>query len=261
MRTPEEQLRLDVSGLPIAGSTAVVTGAASGIGAAVAHRLLDEGAVLTVVDINGYGLAGLSDRGARTIVADLSDPDARSRVIEQCLGAAFLVNAAGMLFVAPLLEVSLEQWRRIWMVNVDSMFFMCQGIGPTMPAGGAIVNLSSTSAKLSATVDVAPYSMTKLAALGITRSFACEFAARPVRVNAVCPGVIDTPMQEDVLAGLARVRGVSIDEIASKRLDAVPLGRAASPAECAGLIRFLLSPEASYMTGQAINYSGGLVTW
>lgn len=255
----------DVAGVSapveIRGSTAVVTGAAGGIGAAVARRLLADGADVVAVDVNEAGLEPLREQGAGVIVADLADPASRTEVIERCTGCDFLVNAAGILFVEPLMTVGLDEWRRIWSVNVDSMFFLSQGLGAAMPSGGAIVNLSSTSAKLATSVDLAPYSFTKLAALGITRSFAYQLAPRMVRVNAICPGVIDTPMQDQVLSGVASLRGTTVHELSAERLRSVPLGRAGTPEECANLVRFLLGPESAYMTGQAINISGGLVTW
>jgi NAD(P)-dependent dehydrogenase (short-subunit alcohol dehydrogenase family) len=136
------------------------------------------------------------------------------------------------------------------MVNAESIFFLCQQIGQRLRPGGAIVNLSSSSSKLAATTEVAAYAASKTTILSITRSFAYALASRPVRVNAICPGIIDTPMQDEVLAGMAKIRGL-----------AVPIGRPASPDECAGAIWFLLSDEASYMTGQAVNFTGGLVTW
>ena len=243
------------------GRLAVVTGAASGIGQAVARRLLAEGADVVAVDINEAGLDAVAEAGARPLVADLSDPDARARVIAAGHGAHYLVNAAGILFVRPIFEVTLEEWRRIWAVNVDSMFFLCQGIGPTMPSGGAIVNLSSSSAKAAGTIEVAPYSITKTAALGITRSFAYALAGRNVRVNAICPGIVDTPMQDKVLDQIAPLRGMTRDQLAEARLKTVPLGRTSSPDECAGVIWFLLSGAAGYMTGQAVNFTGGLVMW
>jgi len=170
------------------GQLAVVTGAASGIGEAVARRLLAAGARVVAVDINERGLAPLVDAGATALVADLADPDDRARVVAAGRGARYLVNAAGILFVRPIFEVGLDEWKRLWAVNIDSMFFLCQGIGPTMPEGGAIVNLSSSSSKLASTVEVAPYTMTKAAVLGVTRSFAYALAPRRVRVNAICPG-------------------------------------------------------------------------
>lgn len=243
------------------GRLAVVTGAASGIGQAVARRLLREGADVLAVDINGPGLDPVVELGARPLVADLSAPEGRAGVIEAGNGAHYLVNAAGILFVRPIFEVSLEEWKRIWAVNVDSMFFLSQGIGRTMPRGAAIVNLSSSSAKAAGTVEVAPYSITKAAALGITRSFAYALAGQNVRVNAICPGIVDTPMQDRVLDDIAPLRGMTRSELEEARLQTVPLGRTASPDECAGVIWFLLSNASAYMTGQAINFTGGLVTW
>jgi NAD(P)-dependent dehydrogenase (short-subunit alcohol dehydrogenase family) len=243
------------------GRLAVVTGAASGIGAAVARRLLAEGAHVVAVDINAKALGPLAAAGATTLVADLAEPEGRARVVAAGRGANYLVNSAGMLFVRPIFEVGLEEWKRIWAVNIDSMFFLCQGIGPTMPEGGAIVNLSSSSAKLASTVEVAPYTMTKAAALGVTRSFAYALAPRRVRVNAICPGIVDTPMQDVVIEQIAPLRGMTAEQLGTARLGTVPLGRTSSADECASVIWFLLSDTAAYMTGQAINFTGGLVMW
>jgi NAD(P)-dependent dehydrogenase (short-subunit alcohol dehydrogenase family) len=244
-----------------AGRLAVVTGAASGIGQAVALRLIGEGARVLAVDINEQRLAPVVAAGAEPLVADLATEEGRARVIAAGQGAHYLVNSAGILFMRPIFEVGYEEWKRIWAVNVDSMFFLCQGIGPSMPSGGAIVNLSSSSAKLATTVEVAPYSMTKTAALGLTRSFAYALAPRNVRVNAICPGIVDTPMQDAVLAMVAPARGMTVEELSKARVATVPLGRTSSPEECAGVIWFLLSEAAGYMTGQGINFTGGLVMW
>lgn len=240
---------------------AVVTGAASGIGRAVARRLLAEGISVLAVDLNREGLQAMESAGAQTMVVDVGDPDQRASLIEASQGVDYLVNAAGILRVKPIFEVDVQDWRDIMQINAESTFFLCQGIGPQMQPGGAIVNLSSSSAKLATTTEVAIYAASKTTILSITRSFAYALASRPVRVNAICPGIIDTPMQDKVLEGAARVRGTTVEELSAARLKNVPLGRAASPDECAGLIWFLLSPESAYMTGQAINYTGGLVTW
>ncbi len=244
-----------------AGTRAVVTGAARGIGRATAQRLLREGASVLAVDLDADGLRTLAEEGAETLVANVAEPVGRSTIVEAAGDVRYLVNAAGILFVRPIWEVELEEWRRLYAVNVEGTFFLCQALGQRMPAGGAIVNLSSSSAKLATTIDVTPYSSSKSAVLGITRSFAYALAARNVRVNAVCPGIIDTPMQDTVLERIAPLRGMSVEELSEARLKAVPLGRTATADECAGLIWFLLSDEAAYMTGQAINQTGGLVMW
>ena len=240
---------------------AIVTGAGSGIGQAVAARLLNAGVHVLAVDMDAVKLSSLGSENCETLVADLSDPDQRMRVAQASDGADYLVNSHGILTVKPIFEVTLEDWRRIQTVNAESVFFLCQQIGRRLRPGGAIVNLSSSSAKLATSLEVAHYAASKTTILSITRSFAYALASRPVRVNAICPGIIDTPMQEAVLAGMTKVRGIALPELTAARNRAVPLGRPAQPEECAGAIWFLLSDEAGYMTGQAVNFTGGMVTW
>ncbi|CAN5841990.1 SDR family oxidoreductase [soil metagenome] len=241
--------------------TAVVTGAASGIGFATADRFLDEGRTVVATDVRPDGLTALAERGAEIVVADLSLPEGRARVIEAATGATALVNCAGVLLSKDILDVTVDDWRRLFAVNVESVFFLSQQLAPTMPQGGTIVNLSSSSAKLASTTEVAVYAATKTTILSITRSFALRFAPNGIRVNAICPGVIDTPMQDQVLAEVAPARGLSTQEFAAARNRSIPLGRAGTAGETAALISFLCSDESAYMTGQAINITGGLVTW
>jgi NAD(P)-dependent dehydrogenase (short-subunit alcohol dehydrogenase family) len=243
------------------GRRAVVTGAARGIGFATVRRLLREGASVLAVDIDAEGMAPLSAEGAETIVASVSDEADRARIAEAGGELDYLVNAAGVLFVKPIWDVTLEEWRRLYSVNVEGTFFLTQALGRSIRRGGAIVNLSSSSAKLATTVEVTPYSSSKATILGITRSFAYALAREGVRVNAICPGIIDTPMQDLVLEDIAPIRGTTPEALHEARLRTVPLGRSASADECAGAVWWLLSDEAGYMTGQAINFTGGLVTW
>ena len=238
----------------------IVTGAGSGIGKAAALRMAREGVEVLAVDLNAEGLATLGS-SCETLVGDVTDPEVRRRLAEWAEGADYLVNAAGIIVIKPIFEVTVEDWRRVQTVNAEAIFFLCQAIGPRLRPGGAIVNLSSLSAKLSTTVEVAAYGASKTTILSITRSFAYALASRPVRVNAILPGIVDTPMQEAVLETVAPMRGVSVAELSAARTKLVPLGRGAAPEECAGLIWFLLSDEAGYMTGQSINYTGGHVTW
>ena len=171
------------------------------------------------------------------------------------------MQAAGIIRLLPIEKVTVDDWRSVFAVNAEAMFFLCQGIGYTMPTGGAIVNLSSSSAKLANTTEAAVYAASKAAVLSITRSFAYSLAPIPVRVNAICPGIIDTPMQDAVLEQVSAIRGVTPQQLSDLRETSVPLGRGASPDEIAELIWFLLSDGAGYMTGQAVNFDGGLVTW
>ncbi len=239
----------------------IVTGAASGIGRAVVHRMLREDVDVVAVDIAADGLKPLESQSCTTLVADLSDPDMRARLADMADGADYLVNSHGVVLIRPIFEITLEEWRRVQSVNAESIFFLCQKLGPRLKPGGAIVNLSSSSAKLAATIEVAAYAASKTTILSITRSFAYALASRPVRVNAILPGIVDTPMQQSVLDTVAPMRGTSREELSATRNKAVPLGRGASPDECANLIWFLLSDEANYMTGQAINFTGGQITW
>jgi len=240
---------------------AIVTGAGSGIGRAVVGRLLGERVHVLAVDVDEAKLAEVADEDCELLVADLADPAGRARLAEAADGADYLVNSHGTLVVKSIFDITPDDWRRIHSVNAESIFFLCQQIGPRLKPGGAIVNLSSSSAKLAATTEVAAYAASKTTILSITRSFAYALASRPVRVNAICPGIVDTPMQDTVLAGMARLRGMDVAEMNEARNRTVPLGRPARPEECAGAIWFLLSDEAGYMTGQAVNFTGGLVTW
>lgn len=250
-----------MSGTGAHGKRAIVTGAASGIGQAVARRLLAEGASVVAADLNEAGLGPIVDAGASPFVGDLADDGTRDRLVADGAGIDYLVNAAGIIRLKPILEFTVADLREIYAINVEATWDLVSRIGRTMPSGAAIVNLSSSSAKLATTTEAAVYASSKTAVLSITRSFAYAFAEQGVRVNAICPGIIDTPMQDKVLADVAAKRGVSVEQLSAARNRNVPLGRAASADECAGAIWFLLSDEAGYMTGQAINYTGGLVMW
>lgn len=243
------------------GKRAVVTGAASGIGQAVAMRLLREGAQVVAADLNEAGLAPVVEAGATPFVGDLATDADRDRLVEVGRAFDYLVNAAGIIRLKPILEFTTQDIRDIYAINVEGTWDLVSRIGRTMPRGSAIVNLSSSSAKLATTTEASVYASSKAAVLSITRSFAYAFAAEGVRVNAICPGIVDTPMQERVLADVAAKRGMTLEELSTARNKTVPLGRSSSADECAGVIWFLLSDEAGYMTGQAINYTGGLVMW
>ncbi len=187
---------------------AVVTGAASGIGKAVARRLLAEGCEVLAVDVDGERLDGIAAEGCATRVVDVADPDQRQALAEAADGFDYLVNSAGIIRIKPILEVTVDDWRQVQTINAESVFFLCQQIGPRLKPGGAIVNLSSSSAKLATSTDVAPYAASKTAILSITRSFSYALAGRPVRVNAICPGIVETEMQERFLENVARHRDI-----------------------------------------------------
>jgi NAD(P)-dependent dehydrogenase (short-subunit alcohol dehydrogenase family) len=239
----------------------MVTGAASGIGLATARRIAREGWRVLAVDRDAAGLERVAQEGMATMPIDLTDADDRDRLIEAAQGCRYLVNSAGILHFKPILDVTIDDLRLIYAVNVEAVWDLCSRIGRTMPSGGAIVNLSSSAAKFANTNQIAPYASSKAAVLSITRSFAQAFAAQGVRVNAICPGVIETPMQDAIRDNAAAARGLTVEQLEQARTASIPLGRAGTPDECAGAIWFLLSDEAAYMTGQGINFTGGQVTW
>jgi NAD(P)-dependent dehydrogenase (short-subunit alcohol dehydrogenase family) len=172
-----------------------------------------------------------------------------------------LVNAAGIIRLSAIADVSEDDWDAIHAVNVRAVFFLLQALADVLEAGAAVVNVASIAGKTGSTVEAAAYSASKAALLSVTRTYAHAWARRGVRVNAVCPGVVETPMNDVVIEGVARARGLSPAAIEEARREAIPLGRTASADEVARVIAFLLSDDAGYMTGQAVNVSGGLVTY
>lgn len=247
---------------------AVVTGAGAGIGRAIALRLAHDGCDIGVFDITGENAEQTAtlvrEAGRRAFVvvgsvADRADVRRGAASFREALGPAdILVNNAGILRTAPLLDTTEADWRDIFAVNLDGTFHFCQAMLPDMIARrrGAVVNMSSWVGK-KGVPNHAAYSASKFAVIGLTQSIASEVAPFGVRVNAVCPGVIvDTAMRE-VAEASARRHG--LPEV-SERARSIPLGRAGVPEDVARVVAFLASDEADYMTGQAINITGGLWT-
>ena len=238
----------------------IVTGAASGIGRSTARRLLADGRPVLAVDRDGAGLEALAAAGAETLAADVTDAVDRRR-IAGAVEPAGLVNAAGVIRLLPIDDVAEDDWDAVMAVNARALFFLTQEVGRRLGEGGAVVNVASGAGKTGSTVEAAVYSASKAAVLSMTRTFAHAWAKRGVRVNAVCPGVIETPMNDVVLDGIAAARGIDRGEVERARAAAIPMGRAAPPEEVASVIAFLLSADSSYMTGQGVNVSGGMITY
>jgi NAD(P)-dependent dehydrogenase (short-subunit alcohol dehydrogenase family) len=247
--------------LDFSGRCSVVTGAASGIGRATALLLRERGASVVAADVSQDGLRQLASKGIETVVCDVTRADDREALVAAAGACHHLVNAAGVIRLVPLDQISEDDWETVMAVNAKAVFFLCQAFARVLPAGGSIVNLSSVAAKSAATVEVSVYAASKAAVLSITRSFAHAHSPRGIRVNAVLPGIVDTPMQDKVLQDVARIRGTTPESLHEARLRSVPLGRSAPPHECAEAILFLLSPAASYITGQAVNVDGGYLMY
>lgn len=239
----------------------LVTGAGGGIGTAVVKRMLAESVDVLAVDRDEGALMRLKDTGAETLNVDLTDPAERAELVRVCGNLDYLVNAAGVIAMIPIERVIPLDWEKILKVNAEATFFLCQAFAATLRPNGAIVNISSIAAKTGATAETAVYAASKAAVLSITRSFANALAPRGIRVNAVCPGLIDTQMNDKVVVDLSARDSMEAEEWRAKRVTSVPLGREADPSECASAIWYLLSDDSSYITGQSLNVSGGLVNW
>lgn len=240
--------------------TLVVTGAAGGIGRAVAERFFRSGANVFLLDLHQDALDAFADVLRRTITsgpvptivtraADLSDAQAADQAAQQIQqsygGVDFLVSCAGIYLAEPFAEMTDEQWRRTLSVNLDGVFYLTRRLVPLLREGSAIVNLSSMAAHRGAFYN-AHYSASKGALLSFTRSIARELGPR-TRVNAVSPGIIETPMTSALLKTRA---AESIDQSIVKRL-----GQAH---EIASAVIFLCSDDASFITAEVLHVNGGL---
>lgn len=239
--------------LDFTGRRAAVTGAAGGIGRATAHLLLERGASVVACDRAPVELAG-----AETVSADLATPEGRSALAAAAGACDFLAITHGIVRPKPIPETTEDDWDAIVGVNAKSIYFLCKAFGEVLRDGGAIVTLSSVSARSAASLEQSVYCASKAAVSSITRSFAHAYAPRGIRVNTVLPGIVDTPMQESFLAAAAAARGTTPEKVHEARLAMVPLRRTSPPEECAETIVWLLSPAAGYLTGQQIAADGGL---
>jgi NAD(P)-dependent dehydrogenase (short-subunit alcohol dehydrogenase family) len=234
-----------------------VVGGASGMGAATATRFAKAGDRVVVLDINEPAEGALS-AGVEARRLDATDSAACDAAISAIVAdhgrLDVLVNAAGVIARMGTLETSDETWRRQFAVNVDGTFYASRAAARAMVAqgGGAIVNVASMSGTV-ASPNLTAYCASKGAVVMLTRAMAIDFARSNVRVNAVCPGEVDTPM----LRAGGRDRPLDDAAIAAIGERLVPTGRVASPDEIASVIQFLASPNASYMTGATVAVDAG----
>ncbi len=247
------------------GKVALVTGGARGIGRAVCEAYADEGARVVVADLLEAEAVqtadALGDNGM-AVAMDVTDLDAIRRGVkaaeEHWGGIDILVNNAGIFKMAPIGLVTLEDYRRQFDVNVGGTIFASQAVAPGMRerGGGAIINFASQAGRRGE-ANVTIYCSTKAAVISITQSLALEFARDNIRVNAVAPGVIDTPMWDVVDAQFAAFERKPIGQKKREVGEAVPLGRMGVPADVADPCVFLASNDARYITAQTLNVDGG----
>lgn len=236
----------------------LITGGARGIGRAIASRVAQRGAALTLMDHDEQGLAAAkSELGGSADVAairvDLTDDSALESALASAGDIDGLVNCAGIYPVTPVLDLDLEEWDRVFALNLRVPFVLSRGIARRLIAAGrsgVIVNISSTASVL-ARPGIAHYGASKAALNQLTRVLAVELAPHGIRVNALLPGVIET---ETVTAALSSPEAQS--EMNTK-LARIPMGRLGTPEEIAELATFLLSGEASYSTGGLFMADGG----
>ncbi len=243
----------------LAGKVAVITGAASGIGAASARRFVAEGATVVVADVTDDAGGALADEiGATYLHADVTDPDAVAELYRRTAslhgGVDVLFNNAG---ISPpdddsILETELDAWRRVQEVNLTSVYLCCKhGIPHLLErGGGSVVNTASFVAVLGAATSQISYTASKGGVLAMSRELGVQFARQNVRVNALCPGPVNTPLLRELFA--------NDPERAARRLVHVPMGRFAEADEIARAAAFLASDDTSFITATSFLVDGGV---
>ncbi len=244
------------------GRVAIVTGGAQSIGYAIAERLAKDGVKIVLADINGEAGAkatvALSEGGAQAVciqtdISDRASVDAMTADVLKRYGQIdILVNNAGITGgSAPLWEQTDENWDRVMAVNLTAVFYACRAvIGPMRERkSGAIVSVASIAGK-EGNPTLLPYSVSKAGVICLTKALAKEVATEGIRVNCVAPAVIETPM-------LAQMSAETVNYMTVK----IPMGRLGKPQEVAAVVRFLASDDASFVTGQCYDVSGGRATY
>ena len=255
------------------GIHALITGAASGIGAACARRMAGDGAQLLLADVNGDGANALAhELGQTSVQADVT----HAADIEHMLDIAYqrwgrldvLFNNAGIAEVRRLLEITENEWDRMLAVNLRAVFFVLQGAAKRMRAQtpiagselrGKLIQTASIAAYRGGLANQAHYSASKAGVVSITRTAAQALARDKITSNCICPGAVDTPMWRKIDREWSTAEGWEIGEAWKRRTSLIPFGRPETADDVAGVVSFLASRDADYMTGQAVNVDGGLV--
>ena len=248
---------------------AIVTRAAQGIGRAIALRLARDGWAIALADVNAAGLAAVRGEieaaggAARAIEANLEQVSEIQKTIDRAAEWGklhVLVNNAGRQITEPFLAVTESDWEALLGLNLKTVFFAMQAAARRMIAegtAGRIVSISSISGR-GGRPDQTPYAAAKAGVISLTRSGALAFAPHNITVNAVCPGVVDTPLTRKIHEDRAQALGITPEESLAHMIARIPLGRIESPDDIASAISFLCSPDAAYITGQSLNVCGGM---
>jgi NAD(P)-dependent dehydrogenase (short-subunit alcohol dehydrogenase family) len=244
------------------GRVGLVTGGGAGIGRAIARRLAREGMAIAVLDRDGTAAQAVAaEVGGLAVPVDVVSPQEVAGAVDTVLARFhqidLLVNNAGIAWMGPALEMPLEALRAMLRVNVEGVFIVSRAVLPHMIGrrSGSVVNLASWAGK-TGNAYFAGYSASKFAVIGLTQALAREMAPYGIRINAICPGiVVDTAMRSAIEA---QQRQYGLPET-SEREKSIPIGRVSVPEDVARIAAFLASDESSYMTGESINLSGGLL--
>lgn len=253
------------------GKVAIVTGGASGIGKAIVERYAREGATCAVADIDFSGAQrtamAIQDSGGKAFPVELDVTRSGSirAMVEAVVANAgridVLVNNAGVVEVQPLLEIDESIWERVFSVNVKGLFFTLQAVARRMidqGTGGKIINLASEAGQRADEMVIA-YSATKAAVISITKTTSLALIRHRINVNAISPGVVDTPMWIEVDRLFGKWRGVAPGVTRRSTEEQVPFGRFGKPEDLTGIAVFLATSDSDYMLGQTVNVDGGRV--
>jgi NAD(P)-dependent dehydrogenase (short-subunit alcohol dehydrogenase family) len=244
------------------GRVGLVTGAGGGIGRVIARRLAREGMTIATLDREAAAAESTAaEIAGLALAADVTSPEEVGSAVEAVLSRFekidLLINNAGVAWMGPALAMPLEALHAMLRVNVEGVFIVSRAVLPHMIArrSGSIVNLASWAGK-TGNANFAGYSASKFAVIGLTQALAREMAPHGIRVNAICPGiVVDTAMRTAIEE---QQRHYGLPDTA-EREKSIPIGRVSVPDDVARIAAFLASDEAGYMTGEAINLSGGLL--
>jgi len=254
----------------LSGKVILITGSTRGIGRAIALRLSEDGANLIVNGTNEEKLKEVAEairkegRDCLPVIADVSKKTQVDAMFSKAIGKFGKIDVsihnAGIITVAPFTELKEEEWERVFAVNTKGVFLCCQAVSRQMikQGYGKIINCASDAARQGFPYE-AHYSASKFAIIGLTQSLAKELGSKGITVNAFCPGIIKTDMWTYLDRELGRYEGLRLGEKINRVVQDIPLGRVGDPCEVTGLISFLASDDANYITGQTINVDGGLV--
>ncbi len=245
---------------------AIITGGARGIGAAVARRYAEEGARVVVADRlldEAKSVAAALGHGAFAVALDVTDPQSIAAMVADVISQAgqidILVNGAAVFDLAPITDITRESYHKVFRVNVEGLIFTLQAVARQMIAqgkGGKIVNFASQAGRRGEAL-VAIYCASKAAVISFTQSAGLALIKHRINVNAIAPGVVDTPMWDEVDALFAKYENLPLGEKKRQVGAAVPYGRMGRPEDLTGMAVFLASDDADYIVAQTYNVDGG----